>query len=215
MQLIDVRDGPHGRGAKGRCRWYPERQNRKATGVCFHHTAVHGGFGTHRSVRSQFLGTPEEVRALALGHRYRGMPELLNKRGAQPYHAIWNEHVQTLYYVHPFERVTWHGNGANKRFLGFAWDERSKEVRDRFDVSGAQDAARRFVLDARAEGHPIEEFTCHSAWTNKPHDPGADFIDLVISPVADELDIFIDWDFTDPSKKRAKSMAEVLKGATP
>ena len=205
VRVIDVRDEPHGLGAKNRRRYY--RGARKAKGVCFHHTGVHGGFGTHRSVRRLYDGDAPDVKARALGHRYRGMPRHLNKKGAQPYHAIWNEYVQAMYYVHPFDRMTWHGNGANREFLGFAWDARSGKVGDDFDLSGAQNAVRRLVLDALAEGHPIREFTCHCAWTNKPSDPGAQFIELVIEPLAAELQVEIDWEF---KRRGGRSMAEIL-----
>ena len=61
---------------------------------------------------------------------------------------------------------------------------------------------------ARAEGHPITEFTCHCAWTNKPDDPGAAFIQQVMVPVAGELDIEIDWDFKD--RPDARSLSQVV-----
>lgn len=218
--IIDMRDQPHG----GKIKWRKKRTKKK--GILIHHSAVHGGFGTHRSVRNKYEGRcnnvmkwgSEEnyVKAMALGHRYRGEPEHLNKGGCVPYHAIWNEHVGVTYYNLDFDLHSFHGNTANRDFLGWCWDENSKKVGDNFDMSGAQDSLRQFVIDARADGHPIEEFTCHCAWTNKPNDPGRGFIDLVVEPIAMEMQIKIDWDFVAMTKggkrvRGAKSMGEVME----
>jgi hypothetical protein len=65
------------------------------------------------------------------------------------------------------------------------------------------------VKIARAEGHPVESLTCHCAWANKPSDPGKAFIEQVMVPVSEQLDLEIDWDFK--SKPKAKTMGEVCK----
>jgi hypothetical protein len=192
----------------------------KKKGICFHHTAVRGGFGADKSLVRKYekepvdmerfrsstrpLTTDEWARALALAHRYRGDPPRQYNYGV-PYHAVHGPN-SVLYLNLPFDWVTWHGNGANNDFLGVAWDARSTA-----EQPYAEDLVRDLKLlieIARAEGHPITEFTCHCAWTNKPDDPGAAFIQQVMVPVAGELGIEIDWDFKD--RLDARSLGQVV-----
>lgn len=206
----------------------------KKRGVCIHHTAVKGGFGAHQSlVRgymdmtldelrtlhgarfSDFHGdddvaklTHEEfARALALAARYRGHPAGRYNSGV-PYHALTGPN-SVLYLNLPFEWVTWHGNGANTDFLGYGWDAHS--MYDLIDGHDCSEDLIKLINLARDEGHPIEELTCHCAWTNKPRDPGAEFIEQVLLPVADKTDCIVRMDFK--AKASAKSIGEVLQAA--
>src|SRR5690606_23436381 len=113
-----------------------------------------------------------------------------------------------LYLNLPFEWVTWHGNGANNDFLGYAWDASSaKEEPAAEDLIGD---LRYLVRLARSEGHPIEEITAHCCWTNKPSDPGKAFVRDVMGPAAEELGLRIDWDFR-AKVKGAKSLGEIIR----
>lgn len=192
----------------------------KKKGICFHHTAVQGGFGADKSLVRQYskqtldmkrfaqmsrsLTQEEWARAMALAHRYRGDPPRAYNYGV-PYHAIHGPN-SVLYLNLPFDWATWHGNGSNNDFLGVAWDAKSTVEKPK-----ATDLIRdvKILVDlARAEGHPITEFTCHCAWTNKPDDPGRDFIEQVMVPVAQDKAIRINWDFTD--RPDARSLARVV-----
>lgn len=110
----------------------------------------------------------------------------------------------------PFEWVPWASNGANTDFLGWAWDANSRKE----GVDDADDliADVVFTVDlARSEGHPIEEFTIHAAWTRKPDDPGAEFIRKVLEPAAEQTGCRIDYDFRAAST--ARSIGQVLAAA--
>lgn len=212
-------------------KWYPGRATKKK-GICVHHTAVSGGFGAHRSelrryhamtheqlevqARSikDFKGEPihssefDDVgRALALASRYRGYPSGKYNSGL-PYHAISGAN-SVLYLNLPFDLVTWHGNGANTEYLGYAWDANSNK--DDLPAEDLMADLHHLVTLARSEGHPIESLTGHCAWTNKPADPGKEFIECVMVPIAKELDLTIDWTFK--SKPRAKSLDEIVRGS--
>lgn len=198
-------------------------------GVCIHHTAVKGGFGAHKAVVKSFLDIPFEqlmkgqglrlanfhgdtdvshlthdqvARALAIAARYRGHPKGAFNMGV-PYHAITGAN-SVLYLNLPFDWVTWHGNGANTDFLGYGWDANS--MNDKImDLDCSEDVIVVIEL-ARKDGHPIEELTCHCAWTNKPRDPGKEFIERVVEPVAQKTNCKINWTF---KTNGGKSLAEV------
>lgn len=192
----------------------------KKDGLCFHHTAVKGGFGPHRSVISRYMGEAQDMarfrttnreltkeewaRAIALAHRFRGDPPGKYNNGV-PYHALMGAN-SVLYLNLPFDWVTWHGNGSNNRFLGVGWDANS--TKDEVHAEDLIADVRAIVELARQEGHPITEFTCHCAYTNKPRDPGKAFIEQVMVPAAAELGCVIDYDFK--VKKGARSIAQVL-----
>jgi hypothetical protein len=215
---------------RAKVKWYdPGKRTSKKKGVCVHHTAVSGGFGAHKSMVKRYsamsdagleeykkrfqdfrgnasldtLLRSEEVNAIALACRYRGYPSGKYNTGV-PYHAVTGPN-SVLYLNLPFDWVTWHGNGANSEYLGYGWDGNSKT--DEIDTYDVMADLRQLVQLARDEGHPIESFTCHCAWTNKPSDPGKEFIEQIIEPLSKELDMEIDWRFKD--KKSAKSLAEV------
>lgn len=191
-----------------------QRTNKR--GICFHHTAVHGGFGARKSDIRHFLKTVDDfgpewliapqgdwddhqiARHLAVVKRYR----------RQSYHAIMAPNSVLVLNL-PFDYYSFHGNGANRHYLGVAWDALSS--RQPIDDLLARDLQRDLhgIIDRmEREGHRCREFTCHCAWSNKPTDPGRDFILKVMLPVAEERGIDIRWDFK--SKKRAKSLAEVV-----
>lgn len=201
-------------------------------GVCVHHTAVAGGFGADKSVMRSYkrVGEPffdgtlwrvppqsgdhgpivkptldEWARAMALAHRYRGDPPRKYNMGV-PYHAI-SAANSVLYLNLPFEWVTWHGNGSNTDFLGFAWDASS--TREKPKPEDHQADLRYFIELAREEGHPIEELTVHAAYTRKPKDPGKEYIEQVMVPVAEQTDCVIHWDFK-VNKTGTRSMGEIV-----
>lgn len=204
----------------------------KKRGVCVHHTAVKGGFGADKNLIRQYrqhqepwydpevwLIKPQDpnygaiveptleewAHAMALAHRYRGDPPRRYNYGV-PYHAISGPN-SVLYLNLPFEWCTWHGNGSNTDFLGYAWDASSSSESPTPDDHMAD---LRFTIElARQEGHPIEELTCHCAYTRKPKDPGKEFIERVMVPLAEELNLTIDWDFK-VNKKGARSMGEIV-----
>ena len=200
----------------------------KKRGICFHHTAVHRGFGADRALvqhyqklasqapevpmeafmkSSRELTPAEYARAIALAHRYRGDPAREYNYGV-PYHAILAAN-SVLYLNLPFDWVTWHGDGANNWYLGVAWDARSTHE---------SPAAEDLIADVvslyelgREEGHFEREceFTIHAAWTRKPTDPGAEFIETVMVPAAKELGATIQLDFK-VSTTGSRSIAQVL-----
>lgn len=186
-------------------------------GICVHHTAVTGGFGVgSRTINdlldgdlsapdAKWLHAPEhpltpaeQARAHGLALRYR----------AVPYHAI-SAPNSVLYLNLPFEMVTWHGDGANNDYLGFAWDGNS--LTDKIPSIAADvkaDLIRTYEI-AREEGHPIAELTTHSTRTRKPSDPGAEFIELVVEPAAKECKLTIAWDYV-AKVPGARSMAQTV-----
>lgn len=138
------------------------------------------------------------ARMMAIGDRYRGFKPQKYNYGV-PYQGI-SAANSCLYYNLPFEWVTFHGNGANTDFLGYAWDGHSKKdtITDgpgKYQASDLLADCERLVDDARAEGHSMEEITCHGCWTPKPFDPGKDFILMVLVPLSESRNMKIDWDF--------------------
>ena len=200
------------------------RRTRKR-GLCFHHTAVNGGFGADAWLVKKYrqlgastmdvsrfaelsreLTVDEWSRAMALAHRYRGDPPRKFNEGV-PYHAIMGPN-SVLYLNLPFEFVTWHGNGSNNDFIGVGWDALSTA-----ESPAAKDllADAAYLVDlARDEGHDVVDVTCHCAWTNKPSDPGAEFIESVIVPLSESRNLVIDWDF---KTNGAKSLRAVMESA--
>ncbi len=186
-------------------------------GLCWHHTGVHPGFAPRRRDINRFLAKSVAwdnwrtydvdvidheawARAEALGYRYR----------QQSYHCILAPN-SVLYLNLPFDVWSYHGDGSNRHFIGCAWDGHSGRnlLKDATYVRDLRKDVKTIVDLARQEGHPIREFTCHSAYANKPRDPDAFFINEVLVPVArDDGDIFFRWDFLDLS--RAKSLRETL-----
>jgi len=180
------------------------RRKTKKRGICFHHSAVIGGFGTHRHTREgiengtvaipKLLEWPDSVdeatatRAFALAARYRGVAA-----DGIPYHAISCANSVLVLNL-PFNLVSWHGHGSNNDFIGHCWDANSAH-----ESLKAEDLIWdvEYLVDlGRTEGHFIDdlEFTTHSAYSNKPRDPGAEFIRYVMQVAAHRTGARIDLD---------------------
>lgn len=194
----------------------PKRKTTKRS-ICCHHTAVSGGFGLHSStladVRAGELPIPKFTRwptdtpdpdavdrLLALAARFRGV-----RSEGVPYHAITTAGGALLLHL-PFEIVSWHGNGANNTAIGYAWDGHSG--RDHLPVEGLRRDLTDIITIAREDGHPIDDLTCHSAYTRKPHDPGAAFVREVILPVAAATGCTVDLDRAHGTGKPLRSLLE-------
>lgn len=154
--------------------------------------------------------TPSQwSRAMAVAGRMRGEGPKDASNNGVPYNGIRCANSVLVLNI-DFEWVSWASNGANTDFLSFGWDANStkESIEDANDL--IMDGA--FFIDlARTEGHPIHELTCHCAWTNKPSDPGAEFIRKVMEPLAKKTGCVIDYDFR--IDKSARSIGEVLKRA--
>jgi len=208
--VYDQRDQMAGRPIKWK-RW----QKTKKIGICFHHTAVFNGFGARKGDIADFMKVVETfgpewlvkpqgdwddyqiARHLAVAKRYRRLS----------YHAIMAPNSVLVLNL-PFDFFSFHGDGANRNYLGVAWDALSS--RQPIDDTLARDLQRDLedLIDRMiADGHECREFTCHCAWTNKPSDPGRDFILKVMVPVAKRHGITIRWDFK--ATKTARSLREV------
>lgn len=216
---IDLRHLQH----RAKRKWYTHSRTKKR-GLCFHHSAVLGGFGVDRrlvgaykrgkhanfeieNMRGPKLTKAEMARAMALAHRYFGDPPRKYNEGT-PYHGIFAPN-SVLYLNLPFDWITWHGNGANRDFLGVAWDALStKESPAAKDI--LEDVGH-IIEIGRGEGHPLTELTAHCCYTRKPFDPGAEFVETVIVPAAKEHGCVIRWDFK--SKKTARSLRQVVDAA--
>jgi len=141
--------------------------------------------------------------ALAVADRLRGFPSRKGNYGL-PYHGVYS--AKTLFLNLPFDWVTWHGDGGNNEFLGYARDGLPS---DTLDVEAERAALEAFIEEAELrEGHIIEEFTCHGCWTRKPHDPGRPYVETVLLPVAEEYGLEVDMDFKTDG---GISIAEMLK----
>ena len=145
------------------------------------------------------------ARAMALGKRYRGRPDTPQKwDDGVPYHVI-SAPNSMLYLNLPFDWVTWHGHGANNDFLGWCWDGDSRY--DDIPIDDLRCDLEELIERAKMEGHPIEELTVHSAFSNKPFDPGKEFIRSVIEPTAEKLSLKIDYE---RKQGNGRSIREIL-----
>ena len=191
LGIIDLRKRPR----TGRQRWYaPSRVSSKKKTICFHHTAVSGGFGVSKQALRKHAGA--DVHALPWLESPRGgvldgvMPRaaaLADRYDGLPYHAIYTHALRILYILLPFDWVTWHASNRdiNTRSLGFAWDGDS---RSESPPVAHLHAAIRYVLEMGGEdGHDICEVSTHNRWANKPHCPGAVFDTRVLDPLCDTL----------------------------
>lgn len=162
----------------------------------------------------EFLGEGDEAlkrwaRAMALADRYRGFPSQNWNRG-MPYQDISGPN-SVLYLNLPADWVTFHGNGSNNDFIGYAWDGHSEH--DAFDEDDLLWDFRKAVEIHRAEGHFADEleFTAHCAWTRKPVDPGKLLLEFIVDRVAPDLGAVVNLDFK--VSANARSIGEVLRGA--
>jgi hypothetical protein len=158
---------------------------------------------------SQPISGEQWARAMAVAGRMRGEGPKDRYNAGLPYQVIRCAN-SVLVLNFDFEWVTWHGDGSNTDFIGWAWDAHSGKEH----IDDAEDLIADVVYTvelARSEGHPIREFTCHCAWTIKPRDPDAEFIREVMIPAAERTNCIIDYDFKDA--KNYRSIGEVLKAA--
>lgn len=182
----------------------------KKKGVCAHVTQPGGpgGFGISKA-RMRYYGasvgvggpsnlppglsahgfTPE---MLALGDRYAGQ---YGSQSGVSYHGIASLTPAALFLNLPFDWVSWHGDGANTDFAGFAfdfdtrYDTLDKKARDLFIEMLCE-----FIQDLIGDDHDVGELTIHGAWANKM-DPGPVICREVLVPVAKETGMHIDYDF--------------------
>lgn len=158
---------------------------------------------------NQDLTGEQWAKAMAVAGRMRGEGPKGKFNKGVPYQIVRCANSVLVLNI-DFDWVTWHGNGSNTDFLGFGWDANSN--REKIEDADDLIADVVYVVElARSEGHPIREFTIHAAWTNKPTDPGAEFIELVMIPAAEKLGCTIDYDFK--QKKAYRSVGQVLKAA--
>lgn len=162
----------------------------------------------------EFLGEGDEAlqrwaRAMAVADRYRGFTSQKWNRG-MPYQDISGPN-SVLYLNLPADWVTFHGNGGNNDFIGYAWDGLSGH--DTFDEDDLLWDFRKAAEVHRAEGHFADEleFTAHCAWTRKPIDPGKLFLEFIVDRVAPDLGAVVNLDFK--ATAHARSIREVLLDA--
>lgn len=184
-------------------------------GVCVHQTACR--FGTARHRRSVWRSRIEEGRlddaelskfGLATGIDACAERLALHERfwrAAYHWVALLNGDILDN---NPATAYTFHGNGSNRQYLGIAAegelparesDRRSSddEATELF-VETNRSALRRAVDDARALGAPIEWVTAHRCWSERRRgDPGEMYWKEIVLPVADEVELRIDYDLRD------------------
>jgi hypothetical protein len=151
--------------------------------------------------------TPDQwARAMAVAGRMRGEGPNDAANNGFPYQVIRCSNSVLVLNL-PFEMVTWASNGANTDFAAFGWDAHSTKegIEDADDLCADVEFT---VKTMRDEGHPCTEFTAHCAYTNKPTDPGAEFISKIMEPVAKETGCTIDYHF---KVRGARSIGEVLE----
>lgn len=157
---------------------------------------------------SSALSLNEWARAMALAGRMCGEGRKDKYNNGMPYQVVRCANSVLVLNL-PFDWVTWASNGANNDFAAFGWD--AKSTVESIDDADDLIADVEFVVKTmRDEGHPCTEFTGHCAYTNKPFDPGAEFILKVMKPAAQETGCVIDYDF---KVRGARSLGEVLDKA--
>lgn len=154
--------------------------------------------------------TPEQwAKAMAVAGRVRGEGPNDSANNGFPYQVIRCSNSVLVLNL-PFKMVSWASNGANTDYAAFAWDANSTKegIEDADDLCADVEFT---VKTMRDEGHPADEFTIHAAWTNKPQDPGAEFITKVMEPAAKETGSRLDYHFV--GKRGARSIGDVLDKA--
>jgi hypothetical protein len=181
-------------------------------GALHHHSAVHRGFGLSRGQLAAARRALEEDFD-AVVSRWRNadgeriglaaLPsteillrvEALSRRYKQtPYAQIFHPGLNVLFLNLKPNVRGWHGGRANRRYYGFCWDENSlyESVEHADQAILAVRTGRRFAaphLDRSRRD------SGHCAWTNKPHDPGRDWIERVLLPAAEADGVEVDLDF--------------------
>ncbi len=210
---------------RGERKWYLKsksisrtggQRKTKKTGLCFHHTAVEGGFGIHKSTlrlaQNGTLALPQLTkwpngihgdkadRAMALAARIRGV------RGTGQSYHVFRCQSGVLVLNLSFDLVSWHGNGANNDHIGWAWDALSSQELPPADMIAEIVYT---VKLARKEGHPIDRFVTHSMYSNKPRDPGRQFVEEIMIPAARLTGCTIDFDMSAGKGRPLSTVTEV------
>jgi len=227
--VIDLRQVPASK--RGEVKWYNPNTTFGDTtgstrltykrGVCFHHAAVKGGFGTHRSRRKLYEETPlgegwlvqptkpitreQYQHFMALKHRWIGDPPGQYNNGVA--YQVISTLPGVLYFNLPFEWVTWASHGANTGYLSMCFDAHSRY--DEYDEHTMFEHVQYTVNEGLKYGHFRQglEFTIHAAWTNKPC-PGRVPTEILVDHIAPKLGADIRWDFK--AHDKAQSIREVL-----
>lgn len=202
---------------RNRTKWSRPHRNKKKVGICLHHTAIAGGMAGPRT-----LPSAEEARWLsrllpkaanrAIHDDLRRLAYRIAGQGphyhGQSYH-VWSTRMHGgLIFNLPFDSRTWHGDGANDDYLGYAIDYHSGKEK-LWDIDLERRKLKHTISAARDEGHPIELLTVHGAWANKPIDPGAEVIREVMKPVAKDWGLHINYDVKRPGCTSIREMLEV------
>jgi len=109
-------------------------------------------------------------------------------------------------YNNPFNRYTWHGNGSNLKGIGFVVEghfspllpKTKSKYRDltEHNIETARAAFRLAVLTSREAGAPLEWVTAHRCYSSgRIGDPGEAIWKEVVIPMANELDLKVDYTF--------------------
>ena len=193
---------------RGKEKWNGPSRNRKKKGVCIHHTGIHPEMGAPRSVPDDWPGRIAMKsghlvtdRMIRLCYRIAGQGDY----SGQSYHG-WSARGALILNL-PFDFRTWHGDGANDDYAGYAIDYHSGKGKLE---NPAEERAklRAFIAEMRDEEHPVTELTVHGAWAHKTIDPGAEVIREVMEPVANHMGLTILYDFKRPGCTSIREMLE-------
>lgn len=204
---------------RGRRRWrLNPRPLEKVEAYGFHTTGVDRGFGVSKNQIRPWLaawdrleraglvrirrppregrdtpwipeGTSPDVaryawaRLMAVRERYLGLP----------YHSLSCPRTKELIINHEPETYTHHGNGMNRYTWGHAmddvWSDGEDVSQDRVELELAH--LERLHKHTRDEGATPKYCETHSQHTRKPHDPGSQYVELVVQPFAREQGLII------------------------
>jgi len=158
------------------------------TGVTMHVTGVRGGFGVSPKLLARFNGD----RSAARLYRYS------TGWGVRAYHAIASPAEQASIIKLEAEVLSHHGHGLNRFTLGWAYDGLARALDD-LDVPLARASLAHTIRDALEQGCPIRKIYAHRQ-SGEPRkragDPGPIIWSRVAEPVARELDLEIDYEWT-------------------
>ena len=193
---------------RGKKKWNGPSRNRKKKGVCIHHTAIHPEMGAPRSVPDDWPGRITTTSARLITDRMVRLCYRIAGQGnysGQSYHG-WSARGALVLNL-PFDWRTWHGDGANDDYAGYAIDYHSGKGRLE---NPAEERAKlsAFIEALRGEDHDVDELTVHGAWAHKPIDPGAEVIREVMEPVAKDWGLTILYDFKRPGCTSIREMLE-------
>jgi hypothetical protein len=113
-----------------------------------------------------------------------------------PYHGLYSprDHLSVVQWS--AAEYTYHGDGANKRSVGWAYDGLFKPSHmDALDVEGGREGLRHMIRAALEQGCPLRQVSAHACHSRKMHDPGPRVWLEVVEPVAAEfgLEVAADW----------------------